>query len=69
MANPSASNPIFGKITFGSTSTAVLDVGSGVPTGKVANKGSLWIRTDGSTNTRIYINTDGDSTWAAVTSA
>lgn len=69
MSVSSSSNPILGRITFGTTSTATLDVGSGVPTGKVANKGSLWLRTDGSTNTRIYFNTDGDSTWAAVTSA
>jgi len=36
----------------------------------VAAKGSLYLRTDGSsTSTRAYINTDGNTTWTAVTTA
>jgi hypothetical protein len=43
--------------------------GSGAPT-FAANKGSLYLRTDGSsTSTRAYINTDGSTSWAAVTTA
>lgn len=41
--------------------------GSGVPT-MSAGQGSIYIRTDGSsTTTRCYINTDGGTTWTAVT--
>jgi hypothetical protein len=43
--------------------------GSGAPT-LSAYKGSLYIRTDGTTtNNRMYINTDGSTTWTAVTTA
>lgn len=43
--------------------------GSGAPTFS-AGKGSLYLRTDGaSTSTRAYINTDGGTTWTAVTTA
>lgn len=43
--------------------------GSGAPTVSAA-QGSLYLRTDGSsTSTRAYINTDGGTTWAAVTTA
>lgn len=43
--------------------------GSGVPTLSAA-KGSLYIRTDGSsTSTRMYINSDGGTTWTNVTTA
>lgn len=41
--------------------------GSGAPTVS-ASKGSLYLRSDGSsTSTRAYINTDGGTTWTAVT--
>lgn len=41
--------------------------GSGAPT-LSAPKGSLYLRTDGSsTSTRAYINTNGSTTWTAVT--
>lgn len=44
-----------------------LTFGSGAPT-IVAPKGSLYLRTDGSsTSTRLYVNTDGSTTWTAVT--
>ena len=43
--------------------------GSGVPTLSAA-KGSLYLRTDGSsTSTRMYVNTNGSTTWTAVTTA
>ena len=43
--------------------------GSGVPTLSAA-KGSLYLRSDGSTtNDRMYVNTDGGTTWTAVTTA
>ena len=53
------------------SSTANLGVffGSGVPTLSAA-KGSLYLRTDGSTtNDRMYVNTDGSTTWTAVITA
>ncbi len=43
--------------------------GTGAPTYS-APKGSLYVRTDGSsTSTRIYVNTDGATTWTNVTTA
>ena len=51
------------------SSTANLGVffGSGVPTLSAA-KGSLYLRTDGSTtNDRMYVNTNGSTVWTAVT--
>lgn len=42
-------------------------VGSGAPTAS-AVQGSLYLRTDGSsTSTRAYINTNGSTTWTAIT--
>lgn len=51
------------------TSTLFFGVyaGSGAPTISAA-KGSLYLRSDGSaTNNRMYVNTDGSTTWTAVT--
>lgn len=43
--------------------------GSGAPT-IAAQKGSWYLRSDGSgTSNRGYINTDGGTTWTAVTTA
>lgn len=43
--------------------------GSGAPT-LSAGKGSLYMRTDGSsTSTRLYVNSDGGTTWVNFTSA
>lgn len=43
--------------------------GSGAP-GASAAKGSIYLRTDGSsTSTRLYVNTDGSATWTNVTTA
>ena len=56
-------------IFTGTASSVGIYVGSGVPTVSAA-KGSLYLRTDGSsTNTRAYINTDGGTTWTNLTTA
>ena len=58
-----------GAAAFLATSTAGFGVyfGSGAPTVSAA-KGSLYLRTDGTTtNNRAYINTDGATTWTALT--
>ena len=67
MAQSSQTNANFnGKITL---QGVTIEAGSGVPTHSAA-KGSLYIRTDGSsTSTRLYINTDGATTWTNLTSA
>lgn len=60
-----------GAAAFLATTTASLGifVGSGAPTVSAA-KGSLYLRTDGTTtNNRAYINTDGATTWTALTTA
>ena len=45
--------------------------GAGSPAGSVtAPQGSLYLRTNGTTtNDRAYINTDGGTTWTALTTA
>lgn len=53
------------------TSTAGFGVylGSGAPT-IAAAKGSLYLRSDGSSaSTRLYVNSDSSTTWVAVTTA
>ena len=65
--------PAGGTAGFGycATSTANFGVffGSGAPTLSAA-KGSLYLRSDGSTtNDRMYVNTNGATTWTAVTTA
>lgn len=60
-----------GMAAFLASSTAGLGiyVGSGVPSISAA-QGSLYLRTDGSsTSTRAYINTNGTTGWAAITTA
>jgi hypothetical protein len=55
--------------TFSTTSNFGMFFGSGAPTLSAA-KGSLYLRSDGSTtNNRAYINTDGGTTWTALTTA
>ena len=52
-----------------STTNLGVFFGSGAPTLSAA-QGSLYLRTDGSTtNDRMYVNTNGSSTWTAVTTA
>lgn len=57
-------------MSLGQSSTApALCHGSGAPT-VAAPKGSLYLRTDGSsTSTRAYIATDSVGTWTAITTA
>lgn len=61
-----------GAAAFLATTTAGglgVYVGSGAPT-VAAAKGSLYLRTDGSgTGDRAYINTNGSTTWTALTTA
>lgn len=59
------SNSVGYKLT--STSNFGVFVGSGAPTLSAA-QGSLYLRSDGSsTSTRAYINSDGGTTWTALT--
>lgn len=56
-------------ITFSSTANLGLFCGTGAPTVSAA-KGSLYVRTDATTTTtRLYINTDGGTTWTTFTTA
>ena len=61
-----------GASAFIATNTANnmgIYVGSGAPTVSAA-QGSLYLRSDGSsTSTRAYINTNGTTGWAAITTA
>ncbi len=44
--------------------------GDGAPTGVSAKQGSLYLnRTASTTTTRLYINTDGGTTWATFTAS
>jgi hypothetical protein len=46
-----------------------ISAGNGAPTYSAA-KGTLYIRLDGSSSsTRLYINTDGGTTWTSITTA
>lgn len=57
------------KISFGAGEAIGVFFGSGVPTVSAA-KGSLYLRTDGSsTSTRLYVNTNASTTWTNVTTA
>jgi hypothetical protein len=57
------------RVGTGATGVVGVYYGSGVPT-IAAPKGSLYLRTDGSsTSTRAYINTDASTTWTAITTA
>jgi hypothetical protein len=65
--------PAGGSTATGLTSTSTANFGvffgSGAPTLSAA-KGSLYLRSDGTTtNDRAYINTDGATTWTALTTA
>ena len=68
-ASQSLATPAGGTSATGiilGTATVQIIWGSGAPTANVA-KGSLYLRTDGSgINDRMYINTNGTTTWTAV---
>lgn len=56
-------------LNFSSTANFGIFYGSGAPTVSAA-QGSLYLRSDGSsTSTRMYVNTNGSTTWTAVTTA
>jgi len=56
-------------LNLSSTANFGVYFGSGAPTLSAA-KGSLYLRSDGSsTSTRLYVNTDGSTTWTNVTTA
>ena len=56
-------------LKMSSTSNLGIFFGSGAPT-LASAQGSLYIRTDGSgVADRLYINTDGSTTWTNVTTA
>lgn len=57
------------RLLFGTTSGFGIYYGSGAPTVSAA-QGSLYLRSDGSsTSSRLYINTNGGTTWTPVTTA
>lgn len=56
-------------VNLSSTANFGIFFGSGPPT-LAAAKGSLYLRSDGTTtNDRAYINTNGATTWTALTTA
>jgi len=62
----SGTDPVVDQLTLGSIT---IKSGTGAPTYS-APKGSLYSRIDGSsTSTRIYVNTNGSTTWTNVTTA
>lgn len=70
---PGVAIPAGGALTMGCTFSSTADfgvfVGSGAPT-IAAAKGSLYLRSDGSSaSTRAYIATDSSGSWAAITTA
>lgn len=55
------------RLLMGTTSGFGIYYGSGAPTVSAA-QGSIYLRSDGSsTSTRMYVNTDGGTTWTPVT--
>jgi len=57
------------RLVFGTTAGFGIYYGSGAPTVSAA-QGSIYIRSDGSsTSTRLYVNTNGSTTWTNVTTA
>lgn len=70
---PATAPPAAGSASVGikmsSTANLGLFFGSGAPTFSAA-QGSVYIRTDGSsTSTRLYVNSNGSTTWTNFTSA
>lgn len=66
---PAAGGANTSGIKMSSTANLGIFFGSGAPTLSAA-QGSLYMRTDGSsTSTRLYINSNGSTTWTNVTTA
>lgn len=59
--------PFGGAILFTPTGNQVLS-GSGAPT-MTAKKGSVYLRTNGTADTTLYVNPNGNGTWNAVQTA
>jgi hypothetical protein len=58
------------RLIFGTTAGFGIYYGSGAPSSLTAAQGSIYLRSDGSsTSTRLYVNTDGGTTWTNFTSA
>jgi len=56
-------------VQLGTAAGPTLCAGSGAPT-IAATRGSLYVRTDAAaTDTRLYINSDGDTTWTVFAAA
>ena len=68
-ATPAAASAV-SALSFGSAGVGIY-WGTGTPnTALTAAKGSLFIATDGSSSsTRLFVNTDGSTGWAAITTA
>jgi hypothetical protein len=68
-ASATAGGAIAMRIGTGANGVVGIFFGSGVPTIS-APQGSLYLRTDGSSvSTRMYVNTNGSTTWTNVTTA
>lgn len=69
MAQANGIDPIFsGSVTVGGLVKVM--AGAGAPTGITAPKGSLYLNsTATTTTTRIYINSDGATTWVTLTTS
>ena len=52
------------RLRFGTTAGFGIYYGSGAPTVSAA-QGSLYMRSDGTANNRLYINTNGTTGWTA----
>lgn len=66
---PAAGGNAQSSVLLSSTAALGIYFGSGAPTVSAA-QGSLYLRTDGnSTSTRLYVNTNGSTTWTNVTTA
>lgn len=66
---PAAGGSAQARVGFSSTALLGLYFGTGAPSVS-AGKGSIYVNTTASTTTtRLYINTDGGTTWTAFTSA
>lgn len=71
VVRPTVATPAAGstsaRLLFGTTAGFGIYYGSGAPTVSAA-KGSLYLRSDGTTtNDRMYVNTNGTTTWTNVT--
>lgn len=64
-----AGGAVASAVLMSTTAAFGIYFGSGAPT-VTAAKGSLYLRSDGSgTGDRMYVNTDGGTTWTAITTA